>query len=119
MKLIVKTKVWIENDKRDLLFGKGKTEILELIDQEGSIANAAQRLGMNYKKAWSHIKILQKNVADDLVVAQKGGGGKGGTILTPKARKLINDYRILQHDVENYANQRFAELFVTDQPDVV
>lgn len=116
MKLQVKTKIWIENEKRDLLFGKGKTEILELIDQEGSIVNAAQKIGMNYKKAWSHIKILQENVADELVIPQKGGGGKGGTTLTPKARDLIANYRRLQHDVETYANQRFSELFGTSTP---
>ena len=78
MKFVVKTKTWIENDAKDLLFGKGKTEILELIEQEGSIAKAAQKMGMNYKKAWSHIKVLQKNIADELVVPQKGGGGRGG-----------------------------------------
>jgi molybdate transport system regulatory protein len=114
VKLKVKTKIWIENDERDLLFGKGKTEILELIEQEGSIANAAQKIGMNYKKAWTHIKILQKNIADELVVPQKGGGGKGGTTLTPKAREMIAKYRRLQRDIETYANQRFAELFEVD-----
>ena len=39
--LQIRTKNWIENDEQDLLSGKGKTEILELIDQEGSIAKAA------------------------------------------------------------------------------
>ncbi|MBU1567841.1 MAG: LysR family transcriptional regulator, partial [Proteobacteria bacterium] len=56
----VKTKTWIENAEHELLFGKGKTEILELIEQEGSIAKAAEKLEMSYKKAWTHIKILQK-----------------------------------------------------------
>jgi molybdate transport system regulatory protein len=112
--LHVKTKIWIENEDRELLFGKGKTEILELIEQEGSIANAAQKIGMNYKKAWTHIKILQKNIADELVVPQKGGGGRGGTTLTPKAREMIANYRRLQLDIETYANQRFTELFEVD-----
>ena len=111
MKLKVKTKIWIENEKRNLLFGRGKTEILELIDQEGSIANAAEKIGMSYKKAWTHIKILQKYIADELVVPQKGGGGKGGTTLTPKARELILSYRKLQQDIEAYADRRFSELF--------
>ena len=111
VRLKVKTKTWIENEERDLLFGKGKTEILELIDEAGSIAKAADKIGMNYRKAWSHIKMLQENIADDLVIPQKGGGGKGGTTLTPNARQLIEDYRLLQRDIEAYANRRFAELF--------
>jgi molybdate transport system regulatory protein len=111
MKLSVKTKTWIENEEHQLLFGKGKTEILEFIEQEGSIAKAAEKMGLNYKKAWTHIKILQKNIEDELVVPQKGGRGKGGTTLTPKATELIHNYKRLQSDIESFANQRFKELF--------
>jgi len=114
--LYVKTKTWIENAEHQLLFGKGKTEILELIEQEGSIARAAEKLEMSYKKAWTHIKILQKNIADELVVPQKGGGGKGGTTLTPKALELIKNYSQLQKDIESFANRRFLELFFPEQP---
>jgi molybdate transport system regulatory protein len=113
--LHVRTKTWIENDQQDLLFGKGKTEILELIEQEGSIAKAAERMGMNYKKAWTHVKILRENIDDELVVAQKGGGGSGGTILTPKADELIKNYRQLQQEIETFANKRFKELFYPDE----
>ena len=108
----VRTKTWIENDQRELLFGKGKTELLELIEEQGSIAKAAEELGMSYKKAWSHIKILQNNIADELVVPQKGGGGKGGTTLTDEAHELLIKYRQLQKDIESYADKRFAELFL-------
>lgn len=115
VKLYVKTKTWIENTEHELLFGKGKTEILELIEHEGSIAKAAEKLEMSYKKAWTHIKILQKNIADELVVPQKGGGGKGGTTLTPKALELVRNYSQLQKDIEAFANRRFLELFFPDQ----
>jgi molybdate transport repressor ModE-like protein len=110
-KFHVRTKTWIENDQQNLLFGKGKTEILELIEQEGSIAKAAEKMGMNYKKAWTHIKILRENIVDEMVVAQKGGGSSGGTILTPKAGELIKNYRQLQKEIEVFANKRFRELF--------
>jgi len=114
--LFLRTKTWIENGEGQLLFGKGETEILELIEEEGSIAKAAERLGMNYKKTWTHIKILQKNIADQLVIPQKGGGGSGGTTLTPKARELVRNYRQLQQEIEEFANRRFAELFRDDTP---
>ena len=112
-KIFVRTKTWIENDRKELLFGKGKTELLELIETNGSIAKAAEELGMNYKKAWTHIKILQKNIEDELVVPQKGGGGKGGTTLTDEAHDLLTKYRQLQKDIESYANRRFDELFLS------
>jgi molybdate transport repressor ModE-like protein len=114
--LCIKTKIWIENESNDLLFGKGKTEILELIEQVGSIAKAAEEMGLNYRKAWSHIKILQENVSDELVVPQKGGGGKGGTVLTPRAKELIRNYRLLQQEIEQFSNRRFREMFL-EEPD--
>ena len=113
--LHVRTKTWIENDRHELLFGKGKTEILELIEQEGSIAKAAEKIGMNYKKAWTHVKTLRENIADELVVAQKGGGNTGGTVLTPKAGELIKKYRQLQEEIERFANKRFKELFFPEE----
>lgn len=111
-RLYVKTKTWIENAEGELLFGKGKTEILELIEQEGSISKASEVIGMNYKKAWTHIKILQKNINDVMVETKQGGGEDAGTKLTPVAREYMEKYRKLQEDIENYANERFKELFL-------
>ena len=109
-RLYIKTKTWIENHKGELLFGKGKTEILEMIDQTGSIAKTSEKIGMNYKKAWNHVQILQNNIKDTLVETQKGG--TGGTTLTPEAHRLIEAYKQLEKDIENYANERFKELFL-------
>lgn len=111
-RLYVKTKTWIENAEGELLFGKGKTEILELIESEGSISKASEKIGMNYKKAWTHIKILQKNINDTMVQTKQGGGEDAGTTLTPVAREFIENYRKLQADIESYANERFKELFL-------
>ncbi len=111
-RLYVKTKTWIENNEGELLFGKGKTEILELIESEGSISKASEKIGMNYKKAWTHIKILQNNINDVMVTTKQGGGEDAGTTLTPVAREFIANYRKLQDDIENYANERFKELFL-------
>lgn len=111
-RLYVKTKTWIENHNEELLFGKGKTEVLELIAQEGSISKAAEKLGMNYKKAWTHVKILQKNLDDVMVESYKGGGEQGGSRLTLKAGEFIDNYKELQKDIEEFANKRFKELFL-------
>lgn len=116
-KMIVKTKTWIENADGDLLFGKGKTEVLEVIAEVGSISKAAEILGMNYKKCWNHLQILSKNMGEDLVNTKQGGGEAAGTTLNPKAYELITAYKQLQQDIEEFANKRFKELFLADQKD--
>ncbi|EDM24543.1 LysR family transcriptional regulator [Caminibacter mediatlanticus TB-2] len=106
----IKTKIWIENQKGELLFGQGKTEILELIDKTGSISKAAEIMGINYKKALNHIKILQKNLEDELVIPKKGING--GTELTLKAKEYISIYKQLKKEIEEFANERFKELYL-------
>lgn len=114
-KMVVKTKTWIENSEGELIFGKGKTEVLEVIAQVGSISKAAEILGMNYKKCWTHLQILQKNIKEDLVNTKQGGGDNAGTTLNDRAYELINAYKQLQKDIEDYANKRFKELFLSGE----
>ena len=109
----VKVKIWIEDKNSNLLFGGGKTQILDLIEQTGSISEASKRVGMNYKKAWTHIKILQEYIEDELVIVNKGRN-TGGTVLTPKAKQIIKNYKLLQEDINIYAQKRFEELFLNE-----
>jgi len=111
--MVVKVKAWLEDDSEHLIFGGGKTQILELIDETGSISEAAKRVGMNYKKAWTHIKILQEYIEDDLVVVKKGIDS-GGTSLTPKAKELIAKYKLLEKDIKEFSTKRFEEIFIAD-----
>ena len=110
-KLQVKTKTWIANKDGEILFGKGKTELLECIDKTGSILKAAAMMGINYKKAWVHLDTLQTNAGEQLVIKRQGRSENSGTRLTERAKELMKNYEILQKDIENYANKRFKELF--------
>lgn len=109
-----KIKIWIEDNDENLVFGGGKTQILELIDQTGSISEAAKKLGMNYKKAWSHIKILQEYIEDELVIVTKGRGN-GGTTLTPKAKELVENFKELKKEVKAFSDTKFKELFLKEK----
>lgn len=109
-----KIKIWIEDSEENLVFGGGKTQILELIDETGSISEASKRAGMNYKKAWSHIKILQEYIDDELVIVSKGRNS-GGTKLTPKAKELIENFKRLREEVKEFNEKRFNELFVNEK----
>ncbi len=114
-----KVKVWIDDDSDNLIFGGGKTQILEYIDETGSIAEAAKKVGMNYKKAWTHIKILQEFLEDELVITQKGGKGQGGTVLTPKAKEIVETFKTLQNDIKIYTQQRYEELFIGEDDTIL
>lgn len=111
-KFSLKTKIWIENSDGELLFGKGKTEVLDVISKTGSIKAASEVLNMNYKKCWTHLKILETNFNDELFITRPGGGKNAGTELRPKAYELMEAYKQLEREIEEFSNKRFKELFL-------
>jgi len=112
-KLYLKTKNWIENKDEALVFSKGKIDILELINEHGSISKAAKEMGMSYKKAWTHIKLLQEHLEDEILITQKGAGEQGGTRLTPIAKEFIQNYHTMHDKIIAYADEQFRQLFLT------
>ena len=115
----IKVKVWIEDDHKNLDFGSGKKEMLKNIDETGSISKAASKVGMSYKKTWTHIQILENYVEDKLVVTKKGRGEDSGTRLTPKAKELIELYNLLNEDIKRYSQERFKELFLNKKDELI
>lgn len=111
----LRVKSWVEDKDGAMLFGKGRTELLELINQCGSISKAAKDYGMSYKKAWVYLHTLQDLLGDDLFIIKQGRGASAGTKLTPKTHELLHNFKLLQNDIDEYANKRFKELFLKDK----
>ncbi len=105
-------KIWIESDGGMMLFGDGKASLLEKIDELGSISKAAEAVGIDYKKVWKHIEIIERNINEEIVVKKKGGGEDSGTKLTPKGKELINAFREFRKEVIEFADKRFEERFI-------
>ncbi len=43
----IRTKVWLEDEEGNVIFGTGRKRILELIDDKGSLSEAAKALKMS------------------------------------------------------------------------
>ena len=87
--------IWIEcNGER--FFGPGPVELLELINETGSINQAAKQMEMSYKKAWQIISSLNTETRQPFVVTQAGGNSGGGSIITDEAKAVIRWYTALR-----------------------
>ena len=53
--------------------GPGKARLLELIEETGSISQAAKRLGMSYRRAWLLVDAMNRDFAAPLVETARGG----------------------------------------------
>jgi len=88
-------KLWLESGG-ERFFGPGPLELLEKIEETGSISNAAKTMNMSYKKAWELINHLNNQTNSPVVVPQAGGEKGGGSTLTPEAIELIKYYKALR-----------------------
>jgi len=66
-------------------------ELLEAVDDAGSINAAATELGRSYSRAQQRIVALE-DAFGDLVERKRGGSGGGGSRLTDRARSLLARY---------------------------
>jgi len=87
--------------------GKGRMEILESIEQSGSINQTSKDMKMSYKSVWSKIKSTQDNFKIPVVHADK----KKGTRLTEEGRKLLEKYRQLTKDCIKADDDIFKNIF--------
>jgi molybdate transport system regulatory protein len=106
----VRSIVWLEAQGRPVL-GPGRLELLQYIDEQGSISRAARLLKMTYRKAWGQIKAMEGQLDLRLVEKQAGGPGGGGARLTPEARKLLEKYDCLIAGIQEQINERFQQIF--------
>ncbi|MGD7409399.1 winged helix-turn-helix domain-containing protein, partial [Ralstonia pseudosolanacearum] len=84
--------------------GHGRIELLARIGEKGSITAAAKAVGLSYKAAWDAIDTMNNLAGEPLVVRTTGGKGGGGSVLTPRAQRLIESFRLLERE-----HRRFVE----------
>lgn len=97
--------LWLEGNGTRF-FGPGPVELLQLIEETGSINQAAKKMGMSYKKAWEIVNRLNEIVGSPMVITATGGEKGGGSSLSDEAKELIEWYVSLR--------ERF-KLFMKDE----
>ena len=76
--------------------GPGKADLLEVIAETGSIAEAARRMGMSYRRAWSLVRALNSAFTKPLVETHKGGPAGGSAALSETGREVLQRYRAME-----------------------
>ncbi|MGE0087208.1 MAG: winged helix-turn-helix domain-containing protein [Desulfococcaceae bacterium] len=103
----IRSKIWIEDESGEVVFGPGRMKIFEAIERLGSIHAAAKELGMGYKAIWNRIKATEERLGEALLIRNAGGASGGGSQLTPFAEMLIHRFRILEKSVTAHSDECF------------
>lgn len=97
----IKGRLWISTDEHHTI-GHGRVELLEKIQQYGSISKAARAMKMSYKAAWDVIDNMNNLSPELLVVRSTGGKGGGGTQLTEYGKTFVAAFKELEMEHQQF-----------------
>jgi len=103
-------KLWVEKDGR-LALSDYRVQLLRHIAETGSLAEAAQRMGLSYRRAWGKVREIEENLGVKLVESEAGGVGGGGSRLTSQGERLVALYARFRRAMERDLGKEFQELF--------
>lgn len=108
-RLCVRSQFWLMAGD-EALAGPGRIELLRLIQQTGSIRQAALQMGMSYRAAWDAVDAMNKRAGAALVTRLTGGRSGGGAQLTARGHRLERAYTRLEADHARHVERMSAKL---------
>lgn len=89
--VVLRVRCWVDIDGVKF-FGPGRADLLQRVLDYGSIAKAAESMGMSYKKAWAMIDEMNAMAKSPYVITNTGGLKGGGTEVTEVGKKAITTF---------------------------
>jgi molybdate transport system regulatory protein len=105
--------LWLHRKQSEFL-GGDRINLLEKIDEHGSITKAAKAAGISYKTAWDMVNLINNLAEKPLVDRLTGGKGGGGTSLTAEGKKVIEQFKTIQEEHSKFLKNLEGRLGDTD-----
>jgi molybdate transport repressor ModE-like protein len=107
-----KLRVWVTFGD-DFKFGDGRARLLALIDEHGSLRQAAEEFKMSYRHAWGYLRELEQAAGFKFVERAPGGGPRSGMHLSGAGRQFIERYRRFRAALDTAMRREFKRTFKT------
>jgi len=102
----IKYRIWIEEGDK-VLFGKGRENLLEAIEECKSLSGAAKKLNMSYRAAWGRLKASEERLGIKLV---ENSPDHKGMILTDEARHILEKFEKLERETGSFIERTARKL---------
>ena len=97
--------------KGDTILTPESAQFLEMIGHMGTIQSACASVHMSYSKGWRMLNDMEEELGYPLVERSAGGASGGGTVLTERGIRLLEQYQDYRDRVREYAEGLFKEMF--------
>lgn len=87
-----------------------RIDLLEAIDEMGSLSRAAQRLDLSYKAAWDAVDAINNLADTPLLIHAPGVHVSCGSYLTEHGREFVRLYRLLEAGYRRLMTQMRSEV---------
>lgn len=101
--------LWLEGEGVRF-FGPGPVQLLQLIQETGSINQAAKKMQMSYKKAWQLVNNLNAMSAEPMVITATGGEKGGGSSISEEALQMISYHQQLRERFKKFLEEETRRL---------
>jgi molybdate transport system regulatory protein len=108
-------KIWLESQDK-LALSDYRLRLLRAIAETGSLASAAEELGLSYRRAWGKVREIEQNLGYKLIESSAGGAGGGGSQLTPEGLALLDRYDRFAHESRAIVARLYDEIFSPETP---
>lgn len=97
----IEFRFWVSYNGKPLL-GKGKMELLRQIERHGSLRQAAEELGISYRKAYYRIYSMNKAAEQPVVELKRGGINGGLSEITAYGKELMKEFELIEKQLTNF-----------------
>lgn len=105
-----RAKLWLERDGK-IALSAYRVRLLRLVDETGSLSEAAQRMGLSYRRAWGKVKEIEQNLGVSLLESSAGGVRGGGSRLSAEGRRLVEAYERYERAAHEALRAAFERVF--------
>ncbi len=106
--------LWIEHDG-EVVLSSWRVRLLEAIEATGSISAAAERMQVQYRRAWERLEEMERGLGVPLIERHAGGLGGGGARLTDAGRKYVARFNVFAQGVETLIAHQFDRAFPSEE----
>ncbi|HHX36349.1 MAG TPA: LysR family transcriptional regulator, partial [Clostridiaceae bacterium] len=94
-----------------IFLGPGPAQLLQLIEETGSVREASSRMNISYSKAWNILNTIREQTGFEAVLRQQGGATGGSAQLSQKGKDLLERYISFERRCQDAIEKIYIDVF--------